>query len=146
MLKKYWAIILGSFVRKIGYATVIFFHCISVYHSICQSTNVLYIERFNIKQNDFYSYSDIKSIEFGKSSYINLYPNPAVNKITIKASDKYKNATIKIMNIAGMLIQTNSLLSYDDGTIDVSGLASGIYFMIVEKGDSVKNIKFSIQK
>ena len=40
---------------------------------------------------------------------------------------------------------TEQLISYN-GNIDISDLASGMYFIVVNNGISIQNIKISIQK
>ncbi len=85
----------------------------------------LFFRKYHLSQftgiNDSYS-----SIEFS------LYPNPAADQISVTLSG---NALIRILDING-----RQVLSSNQKTIDVSGLAKGIYFVDVrnEKGRGVK--------
>ncbi|MBL7935471.1 MAG: T9SS type A sorting domain-containing protein, partial [Bacteroidia bacterium] len=107
---------------------------------------VSYYRLKQIDKSGEFEYSSIVSVEFKNNAYVSLYPNPAINKLNIKASESYTNATIKIINtIGGEVKQTSKLSSYN-GTIDISDLVSGIYFVIIENGEKVENIKISIQK
>ena len=107
------------------------------------------ISYYRLKQIDKsgeFKYAAIVSVEFKNETAINLFPNPAINKLNIKASESYTNATIKIINTIGVEVKQNAKLSSYNGTIDISDLVSGIYFVIIENGDKIENIKISIQK
>ena len=59
------------------------------------------ISYYRLKQIDKsgeFKYAAIVSVEFKNETVINLFPNPAINKLNIKASESYTNATIKIIN------------------------------------------------
>ena len=53
---------------------------------------------------------------------------------------------MKIINAIGVEVKKNAKLSSYNGIIDISDLVSGIYFVIIENGEKVENIKISIQK
>lgn len=84
------------------------------------------------------SYSDIITvIEKNSSKALGVYPNPAVNGI-INITNA-GTSTIAIVNVTGQKV----LSVKGNGTftkVDVSRLASGIYFIVTE-GKSVKFIK-----
>ncbi len=80
--------------------------------------------------------SGINEIE--NKEEINIYPNPATNEITIETKEK---GIIKIYNVLGeMLIETKDT-STSSVTIDVSGLAKGIYFMEIKTEKGIINKK-----
>jgi photosystem II stability/assembly factor-like uncharacterized protein len=77
----------------------------------------------------------IKEINNNESS-IAVYPNPAINNLTIESPQK---AVIEITNIQGQLIKT-IVASSCKTNVDVSALPSGVYVVEVktEKGIAVK--------
>jgi hypothetical protein len=64
----------------------------------------------------------------------------------IKASDDYNSANIKVINNLGVEVIANNQLNSYNGTIDLSHLANGIYFVVIQNGENTENIKISIQK
>jgi hypothetical protein len=74
--------------------------------------------------------------EEGENISFNMFPNPVSDNLTIETPQK---AAIEIFNIEGQLIRSIAANNVTT-TIDVSGFASGIYFIraIMEKGVAVK--------
>jgi len=70
---------------------------------------------------------------------ISIYPNPAINEIKIEAG-KEKIERIRIFNATGVLVKS---IVADLITIDVSGLASGIYFLEIKFQDASRRYKFA---
>jgi hypothetical protein len=64
----------------------------------------------------------------------------------IKASDDYNTANIKVINTLGVEVVSNNQLTSYNGTIDLSHIASGIYYVVIQNGENTENIKISIQK
>lgn len=71
----------------------------------------------------------------------NLYPNPAKNKLFLTSKNTTGNLTIEIFNIAGKLLSTQNVVIEKQTGIDVSQLASGIYFLRIEYGKRKTAIK-----
>ncbi len=69
---------------------------------------------------------------------IGLYPNPAVNEIFIEA-ELSLDAVYTIRNTAGITIKKGNA---NEAQINVSTLASGMYFLTVEDYSGVKSSKF----
>lgn len=76
--------------------------------------------------------------EVSKKNSINIYPNPAVDFLSLtKISDK---ATYKIYSEVGQLVSTGIV---KNKKIDVSSLAKGVYVIRVSDiGKEVLNTKF----
>ncbi|MES2516137.1 MAG: T9SS type A sorting domain-containing protein [Bacteroidota bacterium] len=107
------------------------------------------ISYYRLKQIDksgIFKYADIVSVEFNSESYIHIFPNPASNLLMINASDDYANATLKVMNTIGVEVVINKQLNIYNGIMDLSDLASGIYYVIIQNGENTENVKLSIQK
>jgi hypothetical protein len=73
-----------------------------------------------------------------KNETIRVYPNPANNQITIYNIPSTK-LTLTIQNTLGEIVFTKNDFSASE-TIDVSGFASGVYFVRVNQ-TSIKFIK-----
>ena len=69
-----------------------------------------------------------------KESNIDVYPNPAINNLTIESLQK---STIEILNIQGQtIIRQQSQQSKTD--IDISGLAKGVYILRLCSNDKTE--------
>jgi len=104
---------------------------------------------YRLKQVDKsgeFKYATIVSVEFKDNSFVNVFPNPAFDKITINTSDDFINANLKVINNLGVEVISNNLLNNYNGSIDLSHLANGIYYVVIQNGENTENIKISIQK
>jgi hypothetical protein len=83
-------------------------------------------------------------------SGLSLYPNPAKNiPVTLSYSLSQSNAvTISVFNIFGEKVKSfsegNQTAGEQQATLDLAALASGIYFVRVEAGESSSVIRFII--
>ncbi|MFA4852315.1 MAG: SBBP repeat-containing protein [Bacteroidales bacterium] len=69
---------------------------------------------------------------------ISIFPNPAIDNLTIKVPQK---ATIEILNIEGQIMKSISA-GENHTTIDISGFASGMYFVEVKTDEGIVVKKF----
>jgi len=76
--------------------------------------------------------------EFGNSSDISIFPNPASNSITIETPQK---SFIEILNPQGQLIQRINTCG-NNLTIDVSAFAKGLYFVKIKTEEGFAIEKF----
>ena len=76
-----------------------------------------------------------------KDSDIKIYPNPAKEKIYIKIPDDITNYTIQLTNALGEVLQQSK-----QNALDVSRIASGIYFVSVQSDNSIFNKKIIINR
>jgi hypothetical protein len=107
------------------------------------------ISYYRLKQVDKtgeFKYADVVSVEFSDKSYINLYPNPTSGILYIKTSDDYKNASVKITNIIGVEVISGGQVKTHNGVLDLSGLPSGIYHVVIENGGKTETVKISVQQ
>jgi hypothetical protein len=107
---------------------------------------ISYYRLKQVDKNTEFKYADVVSVEFISKSYVNVFPNPALDKIMIKASDDYNTANIKVINTLGVEVVSNNQLTNNNGSIDLSHLANGIYYVVIQNGENTENIKISIQK
>ncbi|AFL80476.1 hypothetical protein Aeqsu_0975 [Aequorivita sublithincola DSM 14238] len=67
-----------------------------------------------------------------------IFPNPVKNELFLNSKNNVGNLNLKIFNIEGKLISTQTLDFEKETTVNVSNLSSGIYFLNIEdeKGNS----------
>lgn len=114
------------------------------------AANTLYyttgISQSNNRLKETWKVFDPTSIHEDKlNADVNLYPNPAKDKITVEIKAQgLKFNSIEIMNMMGQTVKTiNSILLSNGKTdIDISALPKGIYVMnfLSEKGNIVKKV------
>lgn len=77
--------------------------------------------------------------EFNLSDYINVYPNPANDIITVESTLINKDAMISLYNIQGQLLILQPMLQAKIN-VDISAFSRGMYYLKVqtEKGIAVK--------
>ncbi len=82
--------------------------------------------------------------------FLNLYPNPALDVITISVKDSLEgDETISIIDLSGKIqLQVplhNHRISETDFRLDVSGLKSGIYIIHLENQKTKRTLRFMKQ-
>lgn len=70
---------------------------------------------------------------------VSVYPNPATDAVNIEANEAITG--IAIYNMSGAAVGADYTISGNTATINVSGLASGIYFVKINNGEAVRVIK-----
>ncbi|MDQ3047767.1 MAG: T9SS type A sorting domain-containing protein [Bacteroidota bacterium] len=73
---------------------------------------------------------------------MNVFPNPGSENITVSTAKSLENATVKVITLSGQIILVKSGLSGNSHSIDVSGLAKGIYFIELINEVSVSRQRF----
>lgn len=76
---------------------------------------------------------------FDKDSSVKVYPNPTSGKVSISAESMLKSA--ELYDVQGRLLQTN-IINNTTSVLDISGRATGIYFVKItsEKGVKVEKL------
>lgn len=82
--------------------------------------------------------NDITSI-FSK---INLYPNPANDVLVLTGLPTTKNTTLTVIDVAGKAMFHPFYTTNNQYEIDVTDLAKGIYFLIINTQNEQKTVKF----
>ncbi len=75
-----------------------------------------------------------------KEEYLNVYPNPATNVLTIKTEQPTKS-NLSISNVLGEVVFT-TLITTANTDIDISSLPKGVYFIKLQTATQSINKKF----
>lgn len=75
---------------------------------------------------------------------IKVYPNPANGIITINVGADYANASVTVLNTIGQEVYNGSLSSQMN-QLDLTGMASGAYTLIVKSGNNKHIEKITLQ-
>jgi len=76
---------------------------------------------------------------------LEIFPNPASDQITLNLSKDISKAQFKIFNILGEM-KYSSFISSQKTTIDISGLANGVYLIEVNTENNILRQKFIKQQ
>ena len=87
-----------------------------------------------------YIITGIKESNFKNFSY-SIFPNPALNYLTICLPDNNSKSEMKIYNLIGQL-EFTSKIENQKTNIDISGLTKGIYIIEITISDDIKRSKF----
>ena len=125
------------------------YHQIYFHHKVINKQ--LLIRDF--EANTWNQYRDIKYyyspaekptvLEEVKQEKINVYPNPAIDRITIQNLNTRQQSTFKLYNNQGVKVMTSALSS--NGNINLSGLKAGVYYYQVVCENKVQNGKLMIE-
>lgn len=88
----------------------------------------------------FYGNERLGVFEFEKIQY-SIHPNPVKNRLFLSSNANTGTLNIKIFNIEGKLLSTQNLKFETQAFVDVSNLASGIYFLNIEDENGNTTIK-----
>lgn len=94
-------------------------------------------------------YSDASVEEATNEAGVNTYPNPTDGMLNIKATKTAINgATLKVLDVTGKVVFIERAVNMAQGgvkTIDVTGMASGIYTLEIANGEMHYNVKFIVR-
>jgi len=79
--------------------------------------------------------------DFEFADYFTLYPNPAGEVLNIQPKKQTAISSVSIYNVLGQLVLVNTNFG-KGGSIDVSALKTGNYFIRVNSGKGTSNAKF----
>lgn len=98
------------------------------------NTGVSYY-RLGMPENDLskITHSTVLSVVLSANGKIKLAPTLATNNITIDLPEDFRETNLSIMNVEGVIIKSIQTKAIQE-TIDVSDLASGFYFVVIQNG------------
>ena len=73
-----------------------------------------------------------------ESIVINLFPNPAKDKIYIESTEIIN--TLKVYNVSGQLMLEKSIAN-NNGELNIELLKSGVYFIYVQTENEMKHFQ-----
>ncbi len=74
-----------------------------------------------------------------RENVVSLYPNPTGSLVTIQTQQALRQATIRLTNIMGQLIQEYTDLSGSQFFINLSSYSVGIYMVeVAENGNAIR--------
>ncbi len=80
----------------------------------------------------------IEDVEYS----LKVYPNPTTSIVKIESKSVIKN--IQVLDLAGKVLRSSENISNDKGSVDLSGLPSGIYLIkIMSTENSMKIVKIT---
>ena len=82
--------------------------------------------------------SGIKDVQTAEKATLNVYPNPAVNDVTITTTEDITN--VYLFNLAGAQLDVNAVINDNVANLNVEHLPAGIYILKVNN-QSTKIIK-----
>ena len=83
------------------------------------------------------------------SDGMNLYPNPAVNEVTVSFfSDKNESYSILMNDILGRTVKSeiaNAVVGINERVFGLNGISKGVYIVTLKTGDGIINKKIVIE-
>lgn len=74
--------------------------------------------------------------------FVAVYPNPALDFVTLQSSISLRTASIELLDASGRLVITTiDVLTDNTANIKLSNLAAGVYQVVVRNGDKVYTAK-----
>lgn len=72
---------------------------------------------------------------------VKLFPNPTMGKVTLDLGVIYEQATIQIWSTSGQMLQEINSQEQQKVQLDISQYPSAVYFIAVNTGQSIHNLK-----
>ncbi len=95
------------------------------------------------------TYSSIVTVDFSAICSISFFPNPVKERMMVTLPQIHNaSASLSLINLVGKVSRTIQLSNSNSGskvTVDVAGLAKGIYIMALKDGNHTQTTKVVIQ-
>lgn len=92
---------------------------------------LVYIDDINIKGPGG---SSLSVADNGEAFDVTIFPNPATDLIQIQTGTPGGGLTVRVTDITGKTVLNTVPFTDNQFTLDVSGYANGIYFVVIENG------------
>ena len=77
---------------------------------------------------------------------IKLYPNPAVDNLTITLNKEFINSVVSIIDMQGKICNVDITQKYMNKVeLDITGLKSGLYIIQLKTADAMISVRFTKQ-
>jgi hypothetical protein len=70
-----------------------------------------------------------------------LFPNPTKGSITLSLTQGFSDAVIKLLDISGQELLTQSRISGKEFNLNLSDFKIGVYFLELHQGSNIKHFK-----
>ncbi len=100
---------------------------------------------YRLRQTDFdgkESYSKVEAVFWEKEILVSVSPNPATDFLQLKLEAGVSGFEVEIMDLEGQVVLRRGLQGQQHFGINVSGLASGLYFMKIKTKNGVQAVRF----
>jgi hypothetical protein len=98
----------------------------------------------SIDKDGTFTYSPTRSIDLATASTIELYPNPASDKVAVNIPEPNEIQSLKLVSLRGDVINEYPKPQSTSVFFDLSGVASGIYFIKINYTNNTQStLKFS---
>ena len=87
-----------------------------------------------------FEYDEVTAIDESASISLSIYPNPFKDETTIDFGRVVKQASVRVVDVFGKLIEEHSILNTDKHILKRENKASGIYFVEIEVEEQEKMI------
>lgn len=85
---------------------------------------------------------DCTGIEDAQGDFIAVYPNPALDYVTLQTSISLRNAVIEVMDATGRVVSVAvEITTENSARLQISDLAAGVYQVVVKKGTEIHTVK-----
>ncbi len=96
-----------------------------------------------VDAEDTWGIYNVSISEIDWSDYVNIYPNPASENVTISISEEVQLESITIFNTNGQVVKTMD--AKESATILINDLESGVYFIQILLQEGVYNERVIIE-
>ncbi|MFT7156379.1 MAG: hypothetical protein ACI8Q1_001389, partial [Parvicella sp.] len=110
------------------------------------------ISYYRLKQVDFdgqFTYSNIISVTIITDAGYTIYPNPvnqSSGEYTLNLVNNHsEESKYTVVDHLGKVVLTETNLSEGFNQVDISSLATGLYFVSIQNGITIRNLRFAIR-
>lgn len=120
--------------------------CVMVDDAVAATNNLPPYNFWYIEADFIYSETCDLGISSKDQNIYSIYPNPTKEVLNIVATDKTEDLSISISTMDGKILKTQSLSFKNQASLDISQLASGIYFLSIQDESGNSKLKKFIKE
>lgn len=104
-----------------------------------RTETIVYYRLKMVDLDGSFEYSDIRGVNFGKSSLegIQIYPNPAVDLLNIDVTGLESKALLMILSNDGKVLLNKNIIGNGIETVDMTRFVPGLYQVIIKNEDLI---------